>query len=280
VTSLKPPVWTWEIPTYFFVGGVAGVAALVAGVASIAGANPWLVRDARWVAVGGAIVSPLLLVSDLGRPARFLYMLRVFKTQSAMSVGVWTLVVFSAVVSAAVGWSSLSGLPLSLTATGRIAGLILDVACIITGLALATYPGVLLGATAVPIWARHARILPAHFGASSLGAGIAVLELLGHRIPALNVIGLAAALAETILSFRIHLRRELQSEESGRLAIRLTRLGELLSGPVALILRGVALTFAPWPITTAAAAAAIAGSICTRYGWVAAGRASVRAVGR
>src|SRR5438046_3341490 len=27
---VRPPVWTWEIPVYFFVGGLAGMAAVIA----------------------------------------------------------------------------------------------------------------------------------------------------------------------------------------------------------------------------------------------------------
>ena len=84
---LKPPVWTWEVPAYFFVGGVAGIAAVIAAVGALAGGEASLVRDARWMAVVGGLISPVLLVSDLGRPSRFLYMMRVFKTQSPMSMG-------------------------------------------------------------------------------------------------------------------------------------------------------------------------------------------------
>src|SRR5690348_9124715 len=78
---LKPPVWTWEVPAYFFTGGAAGAAAVIAAVAQLAGGRPDLVRDARWVAAAGGAVSPPLLISDLGRPERFLNMLRVFKLQ-------------------------------------------------------------------------------------------------------------------------------------------------------------------------------------------------------
>ena len=95
---LKPPVWTWEVPAYFFVGGVAGVAAMVAAVSAVAGADLTLVRDARWIAAAGAVISPALLISDLGRPDRFIYMLRVFKWRSPMSVGAWTLALFSPAV--------------------------------------------------------------------------------------------------------------------------------------------------------------------------------------
>src|SRR6187401_2428458 len=97
--ALKPPVWTWEIPAYFFVGGVAGAAAVIAGLARFAGADSLLIRDAQWIAGAGAAVAPLLLISDLGRPTRFLNMLRVFKPQSPMSIGAWTLVLFSVAVA-------------------------------------------------------------------------------------------------------------------------------------------------------------------------------------
>jgi formate-dependent nitrite reductase membrane component NrfD len=96
VPLLKPPVWTWEIPAYFFVGGAAGGAAVIGAVAQFTGTNGTLARDARWLAAAGGPVSAALLITDLGRPERFFNMLRVFKPQSAMSVGSWTLAAFSA----------------------------------------------------------------------------------------------------------------------------------------------------------------------------------------
>src|SRR5205807_7892348 len=67
---------------------------VIAIAAQLTGASPSLVRDARWIAAIGAAASGPLLILDLGRPERFLNMLRVFKPQSAMSVGAWTLTVF------------------------------------------------------------------------------------------------------------------------------------------------------------------------------------------
>ena len=264
--SVKPPVWTWEIPAYFVVGGVAGVAAVMAGVGALAGADAVLVRDARWVAAAGAAISPALLISDLGRPERFLNMLRVFKHRSPMSVGVWSLVAFSSAVFASLAlswWRDPAASPGIVTA----AAIGLDLIGIAFGLVLATYTGVLLGVTSVPVWARHAQILPVHFGASSLGAGVAVLELLGHRTSPLHAIAIAAAVVETFIGIRLELRRELTSTPLGKCpASVLTRLGDAGSGPVALVLRFVAPNWA--------GVAAIAGSICTRYGWLAAGRQS------
>src|SRR5690349_3771722 len=98
---LKAPTWTWQVPLYFFVGGVAGTDALIAVLAHMFGAIA-LVRPALWIGFAGALISPPLLIADLGRPERFLNMLRVFKLRSAMSVGAWTLVVFSSAVGLAV----------------------------------------------------------------------------------------------------------------------------------------------------------------------------------
>ncbi len=115
---VKPPVWTWEIPLYFFSGGLAGMAAAIALAAHVAGppeATASLARAALWLAfLGGAVVSPILLVLDLGRPRRFLHMLRVFKWRSPMSVGAWILFLFGGAVAVALlltEWAARPGAP-------------------------------------------------------------------------------------------------------------------------------------------------------------------------
>ena len=87
---IKPPVWTWEIPVYFFTGGVAGASAGLAYLSEVRG-NEVLARRAWGAAIAAVAVSPALLVSDLGRPERFLNMLRMFKVTSPMSLGSWSL---------------------------------------------------------------------------------------------------------------------------------------------------------------------------------------------
>src|SRR5436305_6504 len=92
---LKEPQWKWEVPVYLFVGGAAGAAAVIGAAANLVGNDRALSKDARWLAaVGGALSAPLL-IADLGVPSRFLNMLRVFKLQSPMSVGAWTMTAFS-----------------------------------------------------------------------------------------------------------------------------------------------------------------------------------------
>ena len=158
------------------------------------------VRAALGVAFAGALISPVLLIWDLGRPTRFLNMLRVFKWRSAMSVGVWTLLFFSGFAGSAFvlvearGFLMQSGVPptaLRGTALALVAGTALS------GAILATYTGVLLGATAVPVWSAHHKLLPFHFGIVGLGSAAAVLELLGFRLAALNAIALTVAAVET-----------------------------------------------------------------------------------
>jgi hypothetical protein len=269
---LKPPVWTWEIPAYFFVGGAAGAASLIAAAARSAGAGDALVRDARWVAAVGAALSHPLLISDLGRPERFLNMLRVFKLQSPMSVGAWTLVAFSNAAAA----SAFADLARRIT-NGRLpVTIVADAAGILaagTGLVLSTYTGVLLGATAIPVWAKQATLLPVHFGVSGLASAAAALELVGHRHRALNAIGIGAAIVETTTAAHVEWTDEpaLEPIRRGTPGV-LVRAAGLLSGPLPLILRLAGRR--SLRIRRIAALATIAGSILTRVAWVAAGRPS------
>src|SRR4029079_17716070 len=166
-------------------------------------------RAARRIAAGGAVLSTPLLILDLGRPERFLNMLRVFKPQSPMSVGAWTLAVFGGASTAA---------------------LISDAAAVVSAansLVLATAPGVLLGATAIPAWKRHAGTLPIHFGASGLARAASLLEPLGHDHKAMGQRARAAAATETAIGVRI--------EANGGTDIT-TRIGGMFSGPLPLIL--------------------------------------------
>jgi hypothetical protein len=184
-------------------------------------------------------------------------MLRVFKLQSPMSVGVWTLVVFS---SAAI----VSLLPL---------GMLADAATLVaaaSGAILATYTGVLIGATAIPVWARNVDILPIHFGASGLGAAVSILELIGHRTAAMNALGILAAAVEMLIIFAL-VRR---GSSSGALMHG----AEVLSGPLVLVLRVAAVSMPG--LRLPAAACAIAGSLLTRFAWIDAGRRSTAAPSR
>src|SRR5258708_25078679 len=94
---VRPPVWTWEIPIYFFVGGLGGMSAVIA-LAALLFHHFDVARAAMWVAALAVVLSSLLLILDLGRPHLFVNMLRVFKPQSAMSMGAWIVTAFGACV--------------------------------------------------------------------------------------------------------------------------------------------------------------------------------------
>ncbi|HZQ20627.1 MAG TPA: NrfD/PsrC family molybdoenzyme membrane anchor subunit [Terriglobales bacterium] len=277
IPLLKRPAWTWEIPLYFFVGGAAGAAAVVGSVASYMGADRKLVRDARWIAAAGSVISPALLISDLGKPSRFLNMLRVFKPQSAMSMGVWTLVGFSAGSSAAAFAQFLSdrygsSFPVRLI---ERAG---DAASLLFGLPFSNYTGVLIGATAIPVWNESVADLPIHFGMSGLSAAVGLLELMGNnKSRALQALGIGAALFECWEGFKIETRQNatlnpLRQGGSGLV----TRAGGLLSGPVPTALRLASLFSSSRSLRKAAAASAVAGSLLTRVAWIYAGHQSAK----
>ena len=261
---VKPPVWTWEIPLYFFAGGAAGASSVIALAAQMTGASSSLVRDARWIAAIGAAASGPLLILDLGRPERFLNMLRVFKPQSPMSVGAWTLTVFGTASAGAV-IAELLRMKRTSDAAAFVAAL--------SGLVMATYTGVLLGATAIPVWSKHARTLPIHFGASALASATALLTLRGHDDAALNALGLTAAVFETYTGVEIESGDDIESEPLRHGPTGLTtRIGGFFSGPLPLALR--LLGIRSKRARRAASASALLGSLITRIAWIEAGKAS------
>ncbi len=269
---VKPPVWTWEVPLYFFFGGIGGMSAVIA-LGGIFFHHLELACAAMWIAaIAGAVLSPILLIMDLGRPHLFLNMLRVFKHRSAMSMGAWILTAF--------GTSAVAGLiALELHAqqifTGgldqllRFAAGVFIFGSAIFGTLLATYTGVLIGATAIPAWFLHRTLLPIHFGTAGLGSAAAILELIGHRIPALNFLGFYTAAVESALLIWLSVNkhgvadRAIHEHGSGWLI----RIGEVLNGPLAFVLR--LFGFIPF-----AAISFLIGALVSRFGWIAVGKVS------
>jgi Polysulphide reductase, NrfD len=162
---LKEPIWTWEIPCYFFTGGLAGASAGLAELAGVRG-NEVLARRAWAVATAGIVASPTLLISDLGRPARFLNMLRMLKVTSPMSVGSW-------IVSASGTFTTVAALH---AWTGALPGIakVARPAAALFGLPLSSYTAALIANTAVPAWHQARWPLPFLFvSGAALSAGAA-----------------------------------------------------------------------------------------------------------
>jgi len=270
---VRPPVWTWEIPVYLFVGGLGGMSGVIA-FGALLFHHFDVVRTAMWVAAIASVISPVLLILDLGRPRLFLNMLRVFKPQSAMSMGAWILAAFGMCVVPGLIALEFHTFYVFAGAVDQILGVaagILMFGSAIFGMLLATYTGVLIGATAIPAWFLHHRLLPIHFGTAGLGSAAALLELLGHRIAPLNAIGLFAAAVETILLIWLSLDRHgaadraIHQHRSGWLI----RIGEVLTGPGPLVLR----LFGVIPL---AAISFLLGALVSRFGWIAVGKISGR----
>lgn len=275
---LKGPQWTPLVPLYFFIGGASGSLGVIGSLADLLGGDAKLARRARWMAVGGAAISSVLLIADLGRPSRFLNMLRVFKPQSTMSMGSWVLSAFStfAGISASADLLALgfgNGFAVrALRGIGRFGS-------VLFGMPFHNYTGVLIGSSVIPVWNKRVRSLPRQFGMSGLQSAVGLLELTGNsRSSALNAIGLLSAGFESwqgIDLLRTHDRalRPAKQHASGMLI----QAAAMLSGPVPIALRILAATrrrskrlrrFAAW--------CGILGSLCMRYGWVYAGTVSSR----
>jgi formate-dependent nitrite reductase membrane component NrfD len=184
---IKEPVWTPEIPIYFFTGGLAGASATVAWLAELQG-DEELGRRAWAVALAGVTVSPVLLISDLGRPMRFFNMLRMFKVTSPMSVGSWILAAAGTAIATAAA-NALGGLFPRLSRGAKPAAAVL-------GLPLATYTGALIANTAVPVWHEARKQLPFLFAAgaaASAGAALVIVTPLEHAAAARRLAVWAAA---------------------------------------------------------------------------------------
>ena len=268
---IRPPVWTWEIPVYFFIGGLGGMAANVGCAAWLFGQNG-IAQAAFWLAAASAILSPILLVMDLGRPLRFLNMLRVFKIRSPMSVGAWVLSAFGAhAVPGAVAFEIVSRHVLSggWHIAALVIAILLAAGAAFYGIFLATYTGVLLGATVVPAWFLHRATLPIHFGVVGLGSAAGVIELLGHRAAALTALGFLAAGVETVLWIVLESSRHGAADRAVHQGASgwMVRIADLCTGPLALTFRLLG-----W--TPVAAVSFAAGGLLSRFGWLEAGRVS------
>src|SRR3989441_1377593 len=170
---LKAPGWEMSIVWYFFLGGIAGGAYFTAAIADNFGS----LRDRSVARVGYLLSLPLvaicgvLLIADLGVPARFMNMILHFKFWDPMSIGAWAVGVFGlfTFVSSVLCFSETP----SRVALRRKIGLV----GIAFGFLLASYTGVLLSASAQPFWSE-ARLMGALFLASGASTGMAAISLI------------------------------------------------------------------------------------------------------
>ena len=269
---IKPPVWTWEVPLYFWVGGLASGAAFVAAACDAAG-DASSARVARKLALGAVSVAPPLLIADLGRPGRFLNMLRIFKPRSPMNLGAWCLIAFSSTAAAAVGADVLQR-PRAARGLGATTALL--------GGYLGSYTGVLLATTAVPLWARSRAVLGPVFVCTAAASGAAATRLvlvaggMAGEHPTQRALGhveTASIVAELALSAAN--RRHL-----GELAavMHRGRPGQLFRAAEAAVTVGISSRLmARWRVGRVHDVASVLyllGALGFRYAWVEGGKAS------
>jgi hypothetical protein len=226
---LKEPVWTREIPWYFLTGGIAGASSVLHGLSRVTG-NSRLAKTSLYVGAAADVVSPLLLIKDLGRPERFLNMFRVFKVTSPLSVGSWILLVS--------GGASSTAAVLELTGRLRPVKWAAELVSFASGPPLATYTAALLANTANPVWSEARDDLPWVFGASasaSAGAAATIFTPLRAAGPARRA-AIGGVVAELALSRRMEQRlgfvgevyKQGEAARYGRLAKGLSAAGGAL----------------------------------------------------
>lgn len=265
---LNKPTWSaLDIAGYLFLGGLAGASSVLAAGAELTG-RPTLAKGCKagaLVAISGSLYA---LIHDLGRPERFLHMLRVFKPSSPMSVGSWILVAYGPQA----GLAAVTALTGRFTSLGRMA----TFGAALTGPAVASYTAALIADTAVPSWHEGHREMPFVFvgsaasAAGGLGMVVAPLDQAGPARRAALMGSAAELVATEVMKHRMGLAAEpLRNGRAGRLmkaATALAATGALVGGVLGRRSRTAAVL---------GGLASLAGSACTRFGIFHAGVASV-----
>lgn len=278
---VKAPPWGDEIGAYLFLGGLAGGSALLSVGGQLTG-KPTLQRNARLTALGAVGLGTAALIHDLGRPERFLYMLRTFKPTSPMSMGTWLLSSFStaAGVTATVEIDRLTGYRLPL-GPGRklLHGLEgpAELGTSLLGAPLASYTGALLADTAVPTWNAGRDELPYLFvsSASLAASGAALVTTPTHQTQPARVLSAVGAIGE-LASMKIMKKRMHPAEAS---PLEEGTPGKMLEWAERLTIAGAAGSVLLGGRRTAAVASGLmmlAGSALTRVGILRAGIASAK----
>jgi formate-dependent nitrite reductase membrane component NrfD len=275
VPLLKQPVWIWSIPAYFYVGGVAGVGAALGTAIQLVSPDGMrgLLMKARWTATLGGALSAALLIHDLGRPERFLNMLRVFRVSSPMSMGSWILSAFSTFAggAAVIPLGPRIFHPLA-SVCGFFAG--------IFGLGLSGYTGVLISQTAVPVWQQAYRTTPILFLASGTAAAASFFEFFDlneQETATVERFGLMGKVVE-LLAIEVLERDASQVKRVGR-PLQNGLSGTLWQTAKVLTVVGLILNVLPGKSKTKRIASGLMGSaasLCLRFGIFYAGKASAR----
>jgi hypothetical protein len=276
---VKPAPWENDIPAYMFAGGLAAGSSLLAAGADLTGRGA-LRRAGRLSALGALGFSMVTLVHDLGRPERFLNMLRTVKVTSPMSVGTWILALYGPPAGVAAA-AEVAGMlmPRSERAPLRLLAAVGGPAGVLAGVLappVAAYTAVLLSDTATPSWHEAYRELPFVFCGSAAAAagGLATALVPAAQAGPARRLAVGGAVAEVLAEHRMErsmgiTAEPLRSGAPGRLMRTARTL--TLAGAAGMLLAGRSRA-----VAVASGAALLAGSACTRFGVVRAGIASAR----
>jgi formate-dependent nitrite reductase membrane component NrfD len=187
IPPIKRAHWTWQIPIYFWLGGIGAGTQLFATVAQLLGhRDEALARVSRYTVLATMLLSPVLLVWDLGRPERFYNMMRILKLRSPMSTQSWSLLAFGnlggliAARQAAEDGLLLGDNPLSRLVIRLVPARLFTVLALPFGLFVGFNTGNLISATSVPIWARNWMLMGPTFLTSGLSTALSWLSLVLH----------------------------------------------------------------------------------------------------
>jgi formate-dependent nitrite reductase membrane component NrfD len=187
IPPIKEHTWTWEVPTYFWLGGIGAGSHLISTVAQLLGwKDRAFFRATRYTVLVTMILSPILLIMDLGRPERFYNMLRILKLRSPMSTGSWALSIFGAlsglIATHQAAEDGLLGRDNALVRLVKvlIPDRLLSIVALPFGLYVGAYTGILLGATSVPMWARNIVLMGPTFLSSALSSGLSAISFVLH----------------------------------------------------------------------------------------------------
>jgi formate-dependent nitrite reductase membrane component NrfD len=199
---VKASSFDWKVSAYVVILGIAGSAQVIAALARRAPEGRSLTRRARFLALAGSMLGPLVLIQHLKTPRRWYNMLRILRPTSPMSLGSWLLTAFG-------GLSGITALGEMLGRRWPFARRVADTAGVpaaIAGAGMSVYTASLLSSTSTPLWAAAPGPLAAQFGTASMAGAASALALLqrarGEPRSArrLETLAICAAAAELLAS--------------------------------------------------------------------------------
>jgi formate-dependent nitrite reductase membrane component NrfD len=287
IPPIKRAHWTWQIPVYFWIGGIGAGVHLFSTIAQILGhKDEALTRASRYTVLLTMVLSPVLLIWDLGRPERFYKMLRILKLRSPMSTQSWSVFAFGnlggLIVARQAAEDGLLGKNNLLVKLVRlIPARFLSLVALPVGLNVGSNTGNLISATSVPIWARNWLFMGPTFLASGLSTALSWLTLVLrltrsgeaktlltlHRAEKATVVIEAGLMAASLIRMS-RWSKPLFSREVGPLFVGGTLIGGILA-PMALLFGKESRSK-----SVLASVLALAGGLAFRFAIILAGRKS------